>query len=50
VLEIFANDLRAPNEPATYEAFQPALDGLLHALRRRQVHHREAERQALAPA
>ena len=33
VLEIFANDrLRAPNEPATYEAFQPALDGLLHTL------------------
>jgi hypothetical protein len=32
-LEIFANDrLRAPNEPATYEAFQPTLDGLLRTL------------------
>ena len=32
-IEIFANDrLRAPNEPATYDAFQPTLDGLLRAL------------------
>lgn len=32
-LEIFANDrLRAPNEPATYEAFQPALEGIARAL------------------
>lgn len=33
LLEIFANDrLHAPNQPATYEAFQPLLDGLLRAL------------------
>ncbi|MFN8644225.1 MAG: hypothetical protein U0802_22155 [Candidatus Binatia bacterium] len=32
-LEIVANDrLRAPNEPATYEAFQPILDDLARAL------------------
>ena len=32
-IEIFANDrLRAPNAPATYEAFQPTLDGLLRTL------------------
>ena len=32
-LEIFANDrLHAPNAPATYDAFQPPLDGLLRAL------------------
>jgi hypothetical protein len=32
-LELFVNDrLRAPNEPATYDAFQPTLDGLLKTL------------------
>lgn len=32
-LELFANDrLRAPNQPATYDAFQPTLDGLLQTL------------------
>jgi hypothetical protein len=32
-LEIFANDrLHAPNEAATYDAFQPVLDGLLRTL------------------
>lgn len=32
-IELFANDrLRAPNEPATYDAFQPTLDGLLKTL------------------
>lgn len=32
-LELFANDrLRAPNQPATYDAFQPTLDGLLKTL------------------
>ena len=32
-LEIFANDrLRAPNAPATYDAFQPELDRLLHTI------------------
>jgi hypothetical protein len=33
VVELFANDrMRAPNEPATYKAFQPVLDGLLRTL------------------
>lgn len=32
-IELFANDrLRAPNEPATYAAFQPALDAFTRAL------------------
>ncbi len=32
-IELFANDrLRAPNTPATYEAFQPALDALTRTL------------------
>ncbi len=32
-IELFANDrLHAPNEPATYDAFRPELDRLLHTL------------------
>lgn len=31
-LEVFANDrLRAPNQPGTYDAFQPVLDGFLRS-------------------